>query len=354
MLPLLWLLSQSPATIDPSPPPAPTVEVCARVRSEIGELEGLRDAVEAQVADVDVPVDFQGTARVCEREVSFGLRLDPSGTQMELFVEDSTRPDERIVRTLGEADMDLGARDEMFALIVRRSLAAAVAGHAIEVERARIEARETELSESPAAESANPQPCPEQCLVAPQPPTRAPVTRGRRNWFRFGAAYHGRSWSDALPWQHGLALFAAWEHISGVEFAVGGGLFEPHEFEDQVIYLRINSTAVSARLGYHHAWDRGGIAAQAGLALDSYTNKALSRASGLLVQDSARRWLPGLYLGADGDLRIYGPLSVTVGLGASWMPTAFDFTIEEAGVSRTLVGLESLRFELQAGLRVQI
>jgi hypothetical protein len=352
VLPLLWLLSQSPVTAEPSPPPAPTVEVCARVRSEIGALEGLRDAVEAQVADVDVPVDFEGTQRRCEREVSFGLRRDPSGAEVELFIEDSTRPDERIVRTLGEAEMDAGARDEMFALIVRRSLAAAVAGHSIEVERARIEARSVEAVE-PEPELPEPaETCPDQCLIEPPPP--APVARGRRNWFRFGASYHGRSWSDEATWQHGLSLSAGWEHISGVELAVFGSLFEPQEYEDQVIYLRVSSTAIGARVGYRYGWDRGSVGVQSGLALDSYTNKALSRATGLLVQDSARRWLPGLYLGADGDLRVYGPLSVNLGVGASWMPSAFDFTIEEAGVSRTLVGLQSLRFELQMGLRVQI
>ena len=82
-------------------------------------------------------------------------------------------------------------------------------------------------------------------------------------------------------------------------------------------------------------------------------HEAISRVSGLAIQAKERRWIGGAYLGGDLGLRVYGPLEVQIAAGAAWFPGSFDFTIDEGGLSRSLLSLHALRLDLKVGLRVE-
>jgi hypothetical protein len=377
VLPSSWLLAPVLSVQVPAPGAAPAEvpvheepatpessgvapELCARVRISTDSTEaGFRDAIEAQLAEFELPLDFGGEGIECARHVSFGLRRDTSDAYFEIFVEDTLRPTQRIVRTLGPVSMNSYARDEMFALIVRRCLVAAMAGENIEVEQARIEARalaDGAFQRATALPDTVAQP---RCEVCPEPLPPADVATAappelRRNWLLLDVDYLGRTWAQEIPWQHAALLSLGWEHISGAEVQLGGALTRATELEDDAVFLRIAPIGLRLSAGYRRGWEGLSVAVRAGLLADGYARRTLARQSGVLLTEDGRRWNLGGILAADMDLRLLGPLRLHGGVGAQWFPGAFDFTVEEAGVSRTLLSLEPVRVEARLGLRVQI
>ena len=349
------------AVVEPASESA-KAEVCARIRISTDSTHAsFRDAIEAQVADLELPTDFGGEGLDCERHVSFGLRRDQSDAYFEIFVEDTLLPTQRIVRTLGAIDMNVSARDEMFALIVRRCLVAALAGENIEVEQARIEARELTggAFDEEGPELPPEQPDPVNCDECAQPPPvevepPPPPPRARRNWFRLDVDYLGRTWADEVPWQSSPLVAIGWEHISGIELQAGASMTRAIEVDDEAVFFRV--TPFSSRLlaGYRYSWDRSSVAASAGVLVDQYRRKTLGRQSGFLEEDDTPRSDVGGFLGADADVRIFGPLHLHGGIGAQWFPRSFDFVVKGPGDDRNLLTVHPVRFELRLGLRVQI
>lgn len=357
---LLGIQGPGPAPLESASTPAADAktadpaELCARVYITADNTEpAFRDAVEAQVADLDAPLAFGGGGE-CKREVSFGLRKDTSHAYFEIFVEDTHRPTQRIVRILGPVDMSSSVRDETFALIVRRCLEAALAGENIQVEQARIEAREL-------TEGAFDPPVPEtrgleaKCEVCSEPVvTEDPSPRLRRNWLRLDTDYMGHSWAKEVPWLNSILLSVAWEHISGAEVQVGGAITRALELDD-IVYFRVSPISVRVLPGYRYSWDRSSVAVQAGFLASAYDFSSLPLEAGVIGEpEEARRWDFGALLGVDGDFRLAGPVRLHGGMAAQLFPAAFPFTVKESGTDRNLLTQQPLRFELRLGLRVRI
>jgi hypothetical protein len=317
----------------------------------------LRDALTAQLSGGPVTLVFEhftdGTAALAHR-MSEARALAESHHARGVFWIDTQADgdwllylaepggDRTLVRRIEvEANGD-DAAVEAVAVITRQSSEALLSGGTIGMEEVRRDTHPAASTEPPTS-SREPEPSPPP---TPHASRSHPSFRG----LSLSTAYAGDFPADAIGWNSGLALSAAYHLTFGLYFAAGYTFIRDSELEISPILLRITRNPFAAEVGY--SFGHGPVVVSLGgrFIIELLGRHAVSTSGSFSGTPDSTRTTVYLSPRARIDIGLSPALAVYGALGADFGLNRFSFVSHVDGGDRVLLEPNVVRPAAELGL----